>query len=165
MIQHHIPEEWNPQLHHYKNLKFARVTFFLKIKFIVSGLFISIQVFTFAVIVISSDSTFHKASTHVCVCVRARVCARVCVRARAKLHHLYLKVFFCVSKWNWIFAVFWSAKYLLRDVLKFCSWYIFSFVPTALSVPFTNYLPSTTRFIKRAFHYWDYSLFRLILRL
>jgi hypothetical protein len=41
--------------------------------------------------------------------------------------------------------------YLLCDVLEFRSWYIFSFIPTVLSVPFTNYLPSTTRFIKRAF--------------
>jgi len=39
--------------------------------------------------------------------------------------------------------------YLLWDVLECCSWYISSFIPTALSVPFTNYLPSTTRFIKK----------------
>jgi len=41
--------------------------------------------------------------------------------------------------------------YLLWDVLEFRSWYISSVIPTALSVPFTNYLPSTTRFIKGCF--------------
>jgi hypothetical protein len=30
MIQHHIPGEWNPQVHHCKNLKLARVIFFFE---------------------------------------------------------------------------------------------------------------------------------------
>jgi len=50
-----------------------------------------------------------------------------------------------------LFSVLKYKVYLLWDVLEFRSWYISSFIPTALSVPFTNYLPSTTRFIKERF--------------
>jgi hypothetical protein len=52
-----------------------------------------LEVFTFAVTVISLDSTFHKASIYIYLHLLTDT-VNISVCATAKLHHVYLKVFF-----------------------------------------------------------------------